>query len=46
MTAPADQAEAAGEVIQEGLTRLNDELQLSVKFKGKTKIGDNLEIAG
>jgi hypothetical protein len=45
-TAPADQAEAAGEVIQEGLTRLNEELQLSVKFKGKTKIGDNLEIAG
>ena len=37
--------EAAGEVIQEGLTRLNDELGLSVKFKGKTKIGTSLEVA-
>ena len=44
-TAPDDQIEEAGKVIQDGLTRLNEELNLSVVFKGKTKIGKTLEIA-
>lgn len=42
---PADEAEATGEAIQDGLTRLNEELDLTVKFRGKTKIGDTLEVA-
>lgn len=44
-TAPEEEAEAAGRVIQKGLDRLNEELQLSVVLRGSTKIGNNMEVA-
>jgi len=44
-TAPKDEIDAAGDVIQEGLNRLNDEIQLTVTLRGATKIGESLEIA-
>lgn len=44
-TAPEEEAEKAGEVLQEGLRRLNEEIQLTVTLRGATKIGSTLEIA-
>lgn len=45
-TCPDKEAEATGQMIQDGLTRLNEELKLSVTLRGDTKIGTTLEILG
>lgn len=43
-TCPPEEVPKVDAMLQDGLTRLNEELRLSVVLKGKTKIGDTLEI--
>ena len=43
-TCPIEEVESVDYMLQEGLRRLNEELNLTVILKGKTKIGDSLEI--
>jgi len=43
-TCPPEEVQAVDDMLQEGLRRLNEELQLTVVIKGATKVGDTLRI--